>query len=364
MSNYVITLTPVDKFFFGGDMTFQVGNNEKDEFNKKYKSYIIQSSMFPQQTSLLGMMRFLILRNAGENVFKDGHIVEKDKSTAKELIGAQSFSVNENHVENDFGNIKSLSHVRVRRIVGDSYADLEFKPLFRDLDLKTVLVETGIHNFGEVCLPMIDKDEYNAKNGLCSCLSDGTKDYSLEEIFKEDRRIGIDRIIKTGKTEKDSLFKQISYRFSKDAQYCFAFDVEVDDRIPLESYSGQLVTVGGDNSQFVIGISKKPRENQSLQYKHAICLLSPTYLTRKEAKTADFAITKLLPFRFLESKMDEVKSYHILSKNLNRSKKYELYAPGSVFYFKEDDDKLKFAALIKSKKEFRQIGYNEFYEYK
>jgi len=28
MSKYQITLSPVDKFFFGGDMTFQVGAKE------------------------------------------------------------------------------------------------------------------------------------------------------------------------------------------------------------------------------------------------------------------------------------------------------------------------------------------------
>ena len=32
-NKYRITLTPVDKFFFGGDMTFQVGSDEKDRFN-------------------------------------------------------------------------------------------------------------------------------------------------------------------------------------------------------------------------------------------------------------------------------------------------------------------------------------------
>jgi len=33
---YRITLTPVDKFFFGGDITFQVGTNEKDSFNEQF----------------------------------------------------------------------------------------------------------------------------------------------------------------------------------------------------------------------------------------------------------------------------------------------------------------------------------------
>ena len=63
MSNYLITLTPTGRFFFGGDMTFKVGRKDKNEFNEQFSSYIIKSAMFPQQTSLLGMLRFLILSN-------------------------------------------------------------------------------------------------------------------------------------------------------------------------------------------------------------------------------------------------------------------------------------------------------------
>ena len=101
-NKYRITLTPVDKFFFGGDMTFQVGSDEKDRFNTQYSSYIIQSRYFPQQTSLLGMLRFLILRD-NENVFKDNKIVNEKK--AEDLIGNKSFTVNEPHGENCFGKI-------------------------------------------------------------------------------------------------------------------------------------------------------------------------------------------------------------------------------------------------------------------
>ena len=125
MSKYQITLTPIDRFFFGGDMTFQVGKDEKDDFNERYSSYIIRSLMYPQQTSLLGMLRFLILRNAGEDVFKDGKIV--DKSKAKALIGGKSFSVNSGHEENDFGMIKSLTHIRIGNFHDEGIEYLEFK---------------------------------------------------------------------------------------------------------------------------------------------------------------------------------------------------------------------------------------------
>ena len=67
-----------------------------------------------------------------------------------------------------------------------------------------------------------------------------------------------------------------------------------------------------------------------------------------------------MPFRFLESSMDKVKSYHVLSGDMKRSKRYELYAPGSVFFFDNENGIEKFTKLIKAKTAFRQIGYNEY----
>ena len=354
MSKYQITLTPVDKFFFGSGMTFAV-EGQKEEFKNQFVSYIIESTMFPQQTSLLGMLRFLILRNAGDKVFKDGKIV--DKSEAKKLIGERSFMVNNN---NDFKSIKAIGHVRIRRITKDQTSDLEFSPLFKGLDFEKASV--GSYNLHEISIPQLTKEEYDAKKGLDLKLTDGVNTLSLDDVFIQDRRVGINRDIKTGKVEDSALFKQISYRFNNNnADYCFIFDAEINDNVELYKYSGQVVSVGGDNSQFVIGINKDINANVNIEsFDKALWLLSPTFLTRKEARMAKFAVTRLMPFRFLKSEMDKVKSYNVLSKELVRSERYELYAPGSVFYFESEGQKQEFAKIIESKKEFRQIGYNEY----
>lgn len=358
MSKYQITLTPVDKFFFGGDMTFQIGSNENDEFNSQFKSYIIKSSMFPQQTSLLGMLRFLILRNGGSEVFANGHIVNKDK--AKELIGEKSFSVNDAHNENQFGTIKSISHVRVRRTKDYKTLDLEHAPMFKELTFEKASM--GTYNLKDFYIPNISKDEYNAKDGLSTKLTDGEKPYELKNVFKEDRHIGIDRNIRTGKTDEGALFKQISYRFNTDEDtYCFVFEADVDDTITLEMYDRQIITVGADNSQFVLGISKDIKTNEHIKtLKNAVYLLSPSFLSREEARKATFAVTSLMPFRFLSFSMQEVDSYHVFKNRTARSDRYELYAPGSVFYFNDDTQKQAFIKYLEEKKEFRQIGYNEY----
>ena len=102
MSKYLVTLTPIGKFFFGGDMRFGI-NGEKEEFS----SYIIESLKMPQQTSLLGMMRFLLLSNS--SLFDiDGNVITGEDGNVKNLIGAGSFAVTGDGKSNTFGKIKSL----------------------------------------------------------------------------------------------------------------------------------------------------------------------------------------------------------------------------------------------------------------
>ena len=98
---YLITLTPMGKFFFGGDMTFTVNGKDTD-----FTSYIIRSNKFPQQTSLLGMLRFLVLRN-DEVVFNNSSQCITNRKEAITLIGAKSFEMSGN--EGNFGVIKSIS---------------------------------------------------------------------------------------------------------------------------------------------------------------------------------------------------------------------------------------------------------------
>ena len=70
MSKYLVKLMPLGKFFFGGDMTFKVDNEETirevnssilkggnmafkvDDKETAFSSYIIHSFMTPQQTSI------------------------------------------------------------------------------------------------------------------------------------------------------------------------------------------------------------------------------------------------------------------------------------------------------------------------
>ena len=363
MTEYLITLDPIDRYFFGGDMMFPVGDDKKDAFNTKYASYIIESSRFPQQTSLLGMLRFLLLSNSA--YFQNGKILSEKKSEVAALIGKTGFRVTDGHRENEFGKIVRISECRLQHKGEDgTWADLEPDPLDKGLKVSFEKCADGRVNGEAKYFPNM---EYDAKEGLSQRYSCNGKSFSSEEIFAEDRRIGIRRDIVSGKTDDDALYKQISYRLRKGFRFAFTATVKDCD---LTEYDGQLVSVGGDGSYFRIGISKpiggipkpgsdseeskKPEENQN-----AVVLTSPVFLETEDLSLSRYAITGTIPFRFIKTDVDKG-AYDIVSNKSGRSSSYQLYTAGSVFYFIDSESMRRFISAIEAKKDFRQIGYNQY----
>lgn len=371
------------RFFFGGDMAFSY-NDQKPEFS----SYIIHSNKFPQQTSLLGMLRFLILRN-DEQVFdsEKQEIRDNQKDQATLLIGPKSFMVN--GTRGDFGKIKSLGPCFFQAKKDEQWTDLEITPKDELKEYKEKDDEWGkplnvdfsgcsqekthaVINGKKVDVPNMN---YNAKGNYPTCYQHGNVVIKENDIFKEEITNGIDRDIETGKVDDNALFKKISYRlkddFLKDGslkdvfRFAFYAEVELDG---FEKYSGQLVSVGGDSSQFVIGIEKCPEEEKEEQLGcgKRVILTSPSYLTKEDFKKEGgeqlvrFAITDTMPFKCMQTTTKEVKTYNKSNTKYkyDYSTQYFLFVPGSVFYFKTEEDAEAFADRIKSHADFHQIGYN------
>lgn len=344
MSKYLITLSPTGKFFFGGEMTFQVGADKDSDFNNEFSSYIIKSNRFPQQTSLLGMLRFLILSNAGEPVFKDNRIVDKGK--AAERIGKESFKMTESHKRRNYGYINNISPCFLMN--GDNRVNAP--ALGEEYDF-CMTDEIAFINGRTVRIP---KSDFNAKNGM---------EDAFECYFVEDRRMGINKDYegkKRADNEEKALYKQINYRFNKDfPRLKFAFYADVDSKLDLALYDGQLVSLGADSSMFVVGISKAEEPEVKEESNNEVILLSPAYLESENLKDVDYAITQQIPFRCLSTNLD-TENYNRLNGNVVRSEKLNLYATGSRFFFRSEDKKKAFMEKLSSYEEFVQIGYNTF----
>ena len=352
MSKYIVKLIPTGRFFFGGDMTFELSGQAKH--NEKFSSYIIRSLKFPQQTSLLGMLRFLLLSN-DQDVFESDKI--KDTGKAEALIGKKSFTINEpNHEANKFGKIQSVGTCCLCK--GNEY--YYQAPFDYDWTVKVFESIEATLNGKPIRIPAItvEGEEYTSKKGIHKCyLSKQGHVLEDETVFLEDSRIGI-RKGKNGKAEEEAFYKQIGYRLKDDC--CFAFNVEIDD-LDLTKYTKQLVSVGADSSMFIIQIEKGSFDldlPSSYQVKNKdwekVVLLADTYLP--ETDMVEYAISETKPFRFIKTTVDN-KNYHIMYglQNKSRSDRYNLFAAGSVFLVK---DAKAFKDIIKSKEEFLQIGYN------
>lgn len=357
---YLVKLTPVGKFFFGGDATFKVGTENSKDYDEAYSSYIIRSFKMPQQTSLLGMMRFLLLSNSdcfdrNKNQIKD---VNDPKLSA--LIGEQSFAVNE---AGDFGCISEIGPCFVMDKTDNAFF---CAPMDADLLVDFKKPVDAVVNGENVKLPDItkkiktnDDNHFSGKDYLPErfMAADGT--LADKDLFIEDVRVGINRNY-TGKTEKEAFYKQISYRLSEG--YCFAFEVSVNGCIDLSHYNNQVVQLGADSSSFVF--EAKPL-SVDISYpatdKEKVVLLSDTYIAKPDAKYA-FSITKTRPFRFLKTTNSADRSaYNVKYKSLRCEERYELFCAGSVFYFSNEEQRSKFCESISNTAEFVKIGYNRYY---
>lgn len=350
------------KFFFGGDMRFGI-NGKEEEFS----SYIIESSKMPQQTSLLGMIRFLLLSNDGnlfdveKNVIKSGK-----KGDVSALIGEKSFSVNPDGAENSFGAILSIGPCCL-------YGNGEcFYRASADHGFSSIAWTGNKATVNGKCieipeLKVMKEDEeklYIGKYYLSACFQSVSSDKKEEEakLFIKDSRIGIDKDY-DGKSKTKAFYKQISYRLKEG--FCFAFEVEMNDGINLEEFNGQIVKLGADASSFVFEAEEMQSSGKENKEGLSVVLLSDAYISKENMEKANirFSINQMRPFRFLKTENQEDASYYRINgkKTATCTERYELYQAGSVFYFNDHKDRDAFVEVLESRKDFNQIGYNKFY---
>lgn len=85
--SYFIEIMPAGYYFFGGERTFLTV--EKDKYGQEITNYFATSNLLPQQTTLLGMLRHLLLILYGK---LDGTQEEK-KDLIKEMCHLLQYSL-------------------------------------------------------------------------------------------------------------------------------------------------------------------------------------------------------------------------------------------------------------------------------
>lgn len=224
---YLVTFCPLEPYTFGTDQSFVFEDAESVRTGKE--SYLAASNQLPEQTMLLGTLRYMALQKAGL-LHTDLCYDPKEQKDIRDLIGPESFSFQKQ--EQSFGVIRSLS------------------PLFLvNREKQTVLIPNPFHNTakengyapmqlgpalcsssGSVRLPT--KEAYNAKNGYGSgFLELGSREADrltiYRDLFRKNLITGNQKVMDETEREK-AFFRRERYVLHGDYSFAVLADTEAD----------------------------------------------------------------------------------------------------------------------------------------
>ena len=205
MSNYFIRLKPVENYFFGGENTFR--NNEEDKAN-----YFSRSNKYPQQTTLLGLLRFMLLKNNAALP------LYKNQEKANALIGENSFDVLKG--PQSFGAIQKISPLFIYHDNDIYRFSLPFENFVVDFDKEGNTFLNKTKSF----TPIIEG--YNAKQaGEDFVKNNSGHEILFSDIFIEhEPKTGIDKQREEGDDKK--FYKQIYYSLKPGFEFAFFANIE------------------------------------------------------------------------------------------------------------------------------------------
>ena len=335
LKKYIVKLKPVGPFFFGGEKTFG---------SLKSQNYFTVSDVMPQVSSIVGLLRFLILKN---NLGLDC------KAIADE-IGPESFTLSftkcgdRDYVPN-MGRLKSVSPVFITDPNSGAYYTR--MPLDSGYSVSAVENVKGSHvssgmvdiKKGDEAFEMKKFDNYM----YWTKVTDGKVEKVKEDDFiKYDERIGINKGERNG--DDHNFFKQKMVRFLGDEEFIFTTEIEENNDVTLQGLTGEIVKLGA-SSLFRISIEEGnidwKEEFKSLRTSSAekgkkeemnkIILLSDMYLPDfsilYEKSIFVWGISKT--FRSIITKSEEEHSW----SNHKKSALYRVLPAGTVIFFKDEE---------------------------
>lgn len=348
MPNYQIKLTPVDTYFFGGDK-HRVKKNWSTKTERLIANYFVESNQYPQQTTLLGMLRYYLLFRSKKLLNQNS--TDSDRTDAKDLIGKKSFAFGGT---NDF---KKIAYVSPLYFInkGKTY---QFAPF----DLEYELDDNNI-------LKKRDKN-FNAKkhyddittHKLISAEQDVIK---LSDILTTEKQVG-NKIVTAGNSNTEGFYKMHKKKLKEG--WSFAVDAEIDlNDLDKEK---NFVPFGGEKSIFEIELRKSEPMQISLPNKYQrkqsfVFLASDAFVKSETMKLVQFAVNQFASFRCLISNISNTIHFNDLPEDqtktggIKRSQRLQLLKRGSILYFNNQTDRDNFIQNLQTPGETK-IGFNKY----
>lgn len=358
MSKYCVELEPIEYYFLGNERSFGFGRNNKGIYN----NYFVISENLPTQTTLLGMMRYFVLKrmNLLNKNFSSQGLTAQQIERQKEFIGRSSFIMSCND-KLEYGVIKKIS------------------PMFLKNDKKQILVKTpfnGSFDNNKIKLRGLQKDVCKIMDGSSErdfklidkidlkkeddyrdsyVLLDDLSVIENSEIFKSHVKVGINRYL-----DEDGFFKK-EYKFFKDYKLCFYVTLD-DTKLNLDDKITDVVYLGAEKSAFKLTMYK---ENDNLEetIKETLKIDDGVYYyalsdlacedANKLNECCDLIFLETRNFRCLKTNYDKDNFYH----KLEQSELYNFIRAGSVFFVNEAREQ-DFEHLFENEN-LKNIGFNQ-----
>jgi CRISPR-associated protein Cmr3 len=370
MAHYLLKIKPIEHFFFGVEKVGNLGNR---------KPYYLETTEFPQQTSILGLLRYILLLKEG----KLGKDFSSDPEVIK-LIGSYSFPGNP---DTGYGKIKSLSPVFI--FDNDKQTAYFARPLDWGYQFKKkdsgCKVSYGTEQGKLDFMPSLEK--YNAKDEKIDYLISSNDD-SIPLWFDEKTKQGVLRKnAKAGNQKKPERFLDKSATDSEKVEakneayykqeflymerpFAYTCVVKIEDD-QLDGFK-TVLPFGGERSSFAVSFELLKDATSVNQYYFnlqpqndhlRIELLSDAYVEQDILNMACFAVCDTIGFRNLKTKTT-TKYYSRISKKVDDnsadfSKQLQLLKRGSVLFF-DSLDLLQQAEEKLINDTFTTIGYNKY----
>jgi len=366
MATYRFILTPLDTVFFG---------DEKSPFKKEY---IQHSRYLPQQTGVLGFVRYEALRRAG--------LLGHKHNEWSELIGDRSF----NGSNQTFGVIRKIGAVgiiqkntgevlypfrnpdglSINNVVAnvdfaDGNASLHSLTLFENVSQFNRYDPKDYRHFAT------GFSDYSGLTKYAECPNDETfenehgfkrpkgKD-KAEGIFWKDTRPGITK--NYGGVPNDEGFYKTEFMRMMPG-FAFSFNADIDDCVSLvekDWLQAAIVRFGGDRSVFRVEVEKAEAENSGTG--NVFVLKSDTVATNSIYEHCSSVVSEVRHFRNIRTESKAGENFY----NKRPGYKYGgsngrvLLASGSILIAKDDNSAATLDEALQADKAFSNIGYNQF----
>lgn len=374
MAKYLIKLTPLQDYF--------LGKERSNAFTGKVDGYFTESEDIPSQTTLLGLIRYLVLKK-NDCLSEYGMKQEKIKMQQK-LVGKSSFNIDVSGQE--FGIIKAIgplffiddnnefyvhtpfNHKKCTNRECGKRINKKYTPFCMGLIEEGITdIQTGKSDIEKYTILPID---YESKDGIADNfiqLDNDLKIIKWSDIFLESVKVRINR-----NNQEDGFFKKKYKNLQQGWHFAFYIDINDDEFEMCDT-----VYMGQEKSAFYFESIKEKEDihSRSTLFEEHINKLRKIKIPMPQIEQEITTYYALSDIYFRNDLPQNIIKYSIIKKRLARnlmtdiqsnnyygrykkSNMYELIRAGSIFWVTDSNEFIR----ICEDKQYTQIGLNQIVE--